>query len=463
MKAGGSFIFAGVGRFTVDGAGNVTNGELDVNSTQSPGPVVIEQIFSGTYAVGVDNRGVMTWVLPPDSSGAQIIFAKLQLTIRTDGSASFSLFDPVAGRAEFGIGTFEQADTTAYNTAKIKGDYAFGVAGFDHSNNRAALVGRLTSDGAGNFNNVDAVMNGSSGANSTMITLASYGMSDTVTGRGTMRLTTIVGLMPSNVNFVFYIVNSGKLFVLSTDAYAVSSPLLSGSIVRQQIPAGGFSSGSLSGGMVVYLSGSSVCSTGTSPKPAVLAGVLNPGTNGAISLTYDENCGGIATSASNQLGTYTVEADGHACITVGTASVAYLVSPNRGFFLSTDTSVFFGYLEPQSAGPLTNSSVTGAYAGFTGTIAPFNGSTLSGQFTADGVSPEGTLTGTVDTVHAKGPDSGLAANATYSVAASPTNGRGTTSATSGPWTNSVIYVISPSKFVAMPVSDANPSMLLFEQ
>ncbi|HWZ78841.1 MAG TPA: N,N-dimethylformamidase beta subunit family domain-containing protein, partial [Candidatus Sulfotelmatobacter sp.] len=53
----GSSIFAAVGRFTADGAGNLTNGELDTNTVSGGGAA---QSFTGTYSIGADNRGVMT-------------------------------------------------------------------------------------------------------------------------------------------------------------------------------------------------------------------------------------------------------------------------------------------------------------------------------------------------------------------------------------------------------------------
>ena len=52
-----SSVFGAVGRFTADGAGNVTNGELDTNGV---GGGAVAQTFTGTYSIGADNRGVMT-------------------------------------------------------------------------------------------------------------------------------------------------------------------------------------------------------------------------------------------------------------------------------------------------------------------------------------------------------------------------------------------------------------------
>src|SRR6266478_9046630 len=52
-----SSVYGAVGRFTADGAGKVTNGELDTNTV---GGGAVAQTVTGTYSIGADNRGVMT-------------------------------------------------------------------------------------------------------------------------------------------------------------------------------------------------------------------------------------------------------------------------------------------------------------------------------------------------------------------------------------------------------------------
>src|SRR5258708_14518565 len=72
------------------------------------------------------------------------------------------------------------------------------------------------------------------------------------------------------------------------------------------------------------------------------------------------------------------------------------------------------------------------------------------------------MTGAEDIGDPSGPVSGTAFRATYSVPPSPTNGRGTMTVTSGTGGNAVIYMISPSKFVAVSQNDPNPAVLDFE-
>src|SRR6266478_2571596 len=358
----------------------------------------------------------------------------------------------------------EKADTSAYSTAKITGDYAFGVGGFDNSNNRAAMAGRFTSDGAGTLTNGAGDVNAYGSVSSLPFTSANYTVSNTTTGRGAMTLTFLYGGSPSTLNFVLYIVNAGKLFAMERDAVASSTPLLNGVVLRQQSPAGGFSNASLNGNMVIYLTGLSVCGGGIGTVPKAVAGLLAADGNGTFNLNFDENYCSALASHTGLLGAYIVASNGRTSITVGgNGLVGYLVGLNQTFLLVSDSNVLFGFGEPQAAGSFTNSAVKGAYAGFTTTPATFGADVFSGEFTADGASPTGNITGTQDTGASSGPNSGVAFNATYSVSSSSTNGRGTMTVTSGSGGSAVVYVISPSKFVVVPLNDPNPAVLIFEQ
>src|SRR5690349_11106901 len=75
-------VYAAVGRFTADGAGNLTNGEMDTNGVSGGATA---QAFTGTYAIGADHRGVMTM----DIGGS---IAKLAFAMMADGSAAFIKF-----------------------------------------------------------------------------------------------------------------------------------------------------------------------------------------------------------------------------------------------------------------------------------------------------------------------------------------------------------------------------------
>src|SRR3989475_3638278 len=84
-----SSVFAAVGRFTADGAGNLTNGELETNGVGARAALVA-QSFTGTYSIGADNRGVMT--LNISGSSAKFAFA-----MTASGSAQLIEFDASGG------------------------------------------------------------------------------------------------------------------------------------------------------------------------------------------------------------------------------------------------------------------------------------------------------------------------------------------------------------------------------
>src|SRR6266436_5875799 len=453
-NASGSVVFAAVGRFTADGAGNVTNGELDTNGVGA-GSQLTALAFTGTYSIGADNRGVMSLNIP---GGARLAFAMM-----ANGNAQFIEIDAAGGTGTIGSGTMEKVDTTAYSTARIAGDYAFGAAGFDNANNRAAIAGRFTSNGTGTLTNAAGDVNAYGTDYSMIFTAANYTVSNTVTGRGTMNLAFTFGGTPDSLNFVFYIVNSGKLFVMESDAVTTATPLLNGVVVQQQIPVGGFTNASLNGNMVIYLTGRSVCGGATGSVPKAGAGLLTANGNGAFSLTYDENYCRAPNSFTNAPGTYSVVSNGRASITVGGFSlVAYLVNLNQIFFFVSDPNVLFGFGEPQAAGSFTNGALKGTYAGFATFPAAFGVVVFSGEFPADGATPTGNITGAEDIGVPGGPVSGATFKATYSVASSPTNGRGTMTVTSGTGGNAAIYMISASKFAAVSLNDPNPAVLIFE-
>ena len=451
--SGASTPFAAVGRFTADGAGNLTNGELDANGVGAMEKAVA-QPFTGTYSIGADQRGVMSLNIP---GGGTLAFAMM-----ANGNAKLVEIDAGGGHGTVGSGSLEKADTTAYSIAKIVGDYAFGVAGLDQSNDRTAITGRFTANGSGMLSNGAADANQAGTFTTLNVFAASYMVTDTTTGRGIINLPALLGGAPQNLDFVFYVVNAGKLFAMEMDAVSPLTRLLNGVILQQQTPLGGFSSTSLNGNTVMYLTGRTICPGGANAAPNVIAGLLSTNGVGIANLTYDQNCGGGSSSVTGLVGTCDITSNGRAAFRLGGAYIAaYLVSSNQAFFIVPDGSVLFGFGEAQAAGSFTNTAVTGTYAGLATTPAALGVSIFSGEFTADGASPTGNLTGVEDIGAPSGPSLGVAANATYSISAAPTDGRGTTSGGIGG--TGVLYVVSPSKFVVLSLSDPNPAVLIFER
>src|SRR5690348_14127157 len=119
---GASNVFGAVGRFTSDGAGNLINGEIDSNGAGLTDRLMA-QPFTGTYSIGPDHRGVMNLNIP---GGGTLAFA-----MTAGGNAQFIEADASGGHGTVGSGSIEKADSSAFSTANIVGDYAFGFAGLD--------------------------------------------------------------------------------------------------------------------------------------------------------------------------------------------------------------------------------------------------------------------------------------------------------------------------------------------
>jgi hypothetical protein len=433
--------FAAVGRFTADGAGSLSNGELDANGFGAMEKAVA-QPFTGTYSIGADNRGVMNLNIP---GGGILAFAMM-----ANGNAKFVEIDAAGGHGTVGSGTLEKVDTTAYSTAKIAGDYAFGVAGFDQSNNRTAMAGRFTANGLGTFTNGAADLNLSGTFSTLNVVAGTYAVTDGATGRGILNMPPVAGGAPINLDFVFYVVNAGKMFAMEMDALSPATPLLTGVVLQQQTPAIiGFSNASLIGGMVMYGSG-----TGAGE-----AGLLTADGIGTLQVDFNGACWGEGGGS----GTYTVASNGRTAIRAGGYAAAYLVSSNEAFFILPDSCASFGFGEPQAPGTITNSAIAGNYAGSTAIPTSVRDVIFSGEFTADGASPTGSISGIEDIGAPSGPSLAVPSNATYSVSISSTyvNGKGWWYVNGS--RTGIVYVISPSKFVVVSWDPSSQSLLIFEQ
>src|SRR5882724_12655140 len=187
----------------------------------------------------------------------------LAFAMMANGNAKFVEIDAAGGHGTVGSGTMEKTDSTAFSTAKIAGDYAFGFAGFDQSNNRTAIGGRFTASGSGMLTNGAADMNLSGTFSTLNVFVGSYMVTDGASGRGILNMPPVVGGAPINLDFVFYVVNAGKVFAMEMDALSPATPLLTGVVLQQHTPAMlGFTNASLNGGMVMYGSGTGAAEAG---------------------------------------------------------------------------------------------------------------------------------------------------------------------------------------------------------
>jgi hypothetical protein len=443
------------GSFTADGSGNITGGEEDINGPS--GVHALVTFTGGTYIVGLDNRGTLSFTNSLSNS-VKYVFSLGTFNAGVATKARLIEFDDSSGAVGTrGSGFMRLQDPTAFTQASIKGSYGFGISGQDSAGGRIASAGVLSADGAGNITSGTEDTNDAGTVTNSVGFTGLYSAPD-ANGRVTGSVTTTS--TRQTTNFSLYVVSASEALVITIDPESTAA-LESGTVLSQA--SAPYTNSSLNAGSVFYEVGVNAAST---TQSNVQIGLFTANGTGSLNITSDENDGGTITTDKTTSGlTYSVASNGRITITGGTGAppILYLVDTNKAFVLGTDGSVGFGFLEAQSGAPFSAFSLSGTF--FSG-VAPqavavptvssglgFATNSCGGFFrrcfhilrvAQDSSASNGTLT------------SGATSFSNFNVFS---NGRATT--TNG----AVIYLISPSKFVRIDenTSDVAPTVSIFEK
>jgi hypothetical protein len=448
------------GSFTADGFGNITSGEEDING---PSGVQTSVTFTGTYVVGLDNRGTasISNSLPGNVTYAFSV-GSFNAGVATKGRLiEFDDKTGIPGPGTRGSGIMRLQDPTAFTLASVKGSYGFGLSGQDSSGGRLASAGILSADGAGNITSGTEDSNDAGNVTNTANFTGTYTTPDATNGRATGTAT----YTSPATNFSMYVVSASEAFLMTTDLESTAG-LQSGDMLLQASTP--YSKTSLNAGSVFYEVG--VHSASPTTQANVQIGLFTADGNGGLTIVSDENDGGTIT-ANNTTSALTYSVDGNGRVTItggaGTSPILYLVDINKAFLLGMDGSVGFGFLEPQSGAPFGLFSLGGGFffgvappAVTASTVSSGLGRAFNGQcggffpfprrvchiltVTQDSSASNGTLT--------------LGVRSFPNFTVSP-NGRTTTG------NASVIYLISAKKLVRIDESpgDVAPTVSIFEQ
>lgn len=434
------------GSLVADGSGAIIGGVEDVNdSGVAPQPDLA--ISSGTYTLGADNRGIITFTNSVGSTYTMAV-AMGNLTGGTAETGSAAEFDS-SGFLMSGI--IEWQNSAAFLKAAVAGAYAFGFNGSAMVGSRLAVAGQFTADGSGAITGgmFDADDGGTPTVSAALASTSAYAV-DTTTGRCTA---TLDGISPAPAHYACYIVSAGKLLALSIDT-ASTSGVVAGEIAAQT--GGPYSNGSLSSAVVMAVDAA------TTSGSLVMLGTVTFDGNGNASFSLDENSAGTLTTLTGN-GTYIAPDAATGRFTLappqGMPSLAgYLVSPNQAFVVGADNGVTTGTFEAQSAGPFTNSSLN--FAGFfgerafaTAPVPPPQG-VLPATLSAGWVAFDGS--GNISIITDENVQgtllSGQSSSTTYSV--SP-NGKVVLGNGS-----SILYAVSPTRIATMSTSPSDPNPTL---
>jgi hypothetical protein len=367
-----------IGSFTADGNGNITGGELDVNSpstgltsyTSLGGTYDVQYADSKGNPVPGAQTGFITLVpagKPPLPITFAISLSSIQKGVATAGH--FVEFDDSTGiganvtanssgiRAQ---GSLALQSPSALNTTTgpISGPYAFGMAGYSsvaavagscyavHTCGPISLAGSMTFGAGGAISSgIEDVMVAESNGSAIALSgsMGNTGNTDS-SGRVTASITAAATAnMPSwPTNFVIYAINSQTFYMMSTDPYTTNS-LIAGTAMQQNLAD--IASTPFSSSQPIVLYGNLTSTTSFSTK----------GPNGQIRvevqlLTVTPTSATAGTMSGfqwvNASGTYT--ANNGSPGTVG--SFSYTVSPKTGRVTVSTTGEPYLYLVDTSQG-----------------------------------------------------------------------------------------------------------------
>jgi hypothetical protein len=337
-----------VGVFTADGAGGITG--TDDSSVSSSGTAV-----QGSYQIASDGTGQITFNTSSLGAGA-IQFA---VTMVSTSKVQMIENDPSLNAA----GVAELQDPTAAGTTP-GGTFVFRLhqeaAAQNPNGAEASQVGGFSLTSGSGSGAMDQILGTTSSAALTSPNLTVTFNAPAASGRGT------AALLDTTANFtthiVYYIVNSGELALLVSDAGAIGS----GSAEAQTNVAGGTGlSGSYafgSRGDDLSLQGLATVGQFTA-APGTIAGVEDLMQDGAFTPNAALASTCFAAGAAGGINGRVVATNGSGAPCSGsTTQIFWMVNPSRAFFLDDNGATFEdGTADLQTTNPFSASSLVGQY------------------------------------------------------------------------------------------------------
>jgi hypothetical protein len=190
-------IRADAGFFQADGAGQLSNGVLDRNSSSG---VLNGSSVGGTYSITPDGRGTATL---STQVGAESIAFYL-----TSNNQGFILqVDSSTTVNNVTSGTFLRQDTTSFSVTSWQGPYGLFVTGSSSATDPINVSGILTADGVSALSTVQDIYDGS--LHPDVSAAGSYGVQST--GRGTAAFPSM------QTNFNVYLASGSYIFLIGMD------------------------------------------------------------------------------------------------------------------------------------------------------------------------------------------------------------------------------------------------------
>jgi hypothetical protein len=476
--------------FVANGAGGVTNGELDsgavvVGAAQSAPSMEI--ISGGCYQLGTDQRGLMIWNLGGGAESVAFAFS-LGAGGQSGHIIEFDDANPGTSPGKRSAGTFFRQTGGPFTLASFSGPFAFYTKGAAPNATytdylREGTVGRFDGSATGLVTNgtVNVASATGTGAQTNIDNqnfTGSFAAPDSL-GRGTATFTfaNFNGTGPLTLNFAYYIQDVNDLLIQSIDTPDNKGHGLKHGAINTQVN-GPYSLGSLSSNAVFYMFGADLRASHSFTVNS--AGQIAADGLGGANVKLDEVYNGSIVAA----GTYTipgssfaVSPNGMGVLTIGTGASAKSFSvamydQNAGVLLEgtaalPGSNVLIGAFESQTipAGGYVDGILSGLYVlGTHLTASSYTNFDVGSVMTPTPQTSPAGFSGKSDHINGAGCTTGCISSnqvvsATYSVDA---NGRITiTPANSGGGRSVGWFVVKNGNrfFFISDTSDANATIL----
>jgi hypothetical protein len=377
----GTPIF-GAGSITGDGTGAITDADVDVESaTNGPSHFGVA-VAKSSYSYDSNNRGCLFLSFSTSEGAAKPTNALPPSIPNLTLSFSFSSGYLYGAIQEFdytstqtiAAGQMHQQTASDFSFTSLAPNFAFGMSGYAIENGsvfaRGAIAGSFTNtSGAISLGTADFNVPAGGGASGVETggtgSLEGTTVSPT-TGRGTGLYKTTYNGAPVTFNFVYYIINSGDVYIISDDTATLGNFMVVGRALKALA-----TSADLNGYYIPVVAGIDT-SSGT-PHNVVTIGTMQAGSGIVSKITTYSNDAGTYGMKTYTAGSYELDPT-TGRVTFGaigtTPPVAYLTDPAvadadsvSAFLVGTDDAASSGFLALQgtSAPNFSNSSLSGEY------------------------------------------------------------------------------------------------------
>jgi hypothetical protein len=338
FSANGTSQYKESGSFVADGNGNITGGVDDFvqNSNLSTSQP------TGTYKIASDGTGTVTLALNRGT---------VQFALSLISPSSFYMMEFDSSASGDGEGT--QQTTDAFS-ATPNGTLIFRLSSSSGNNALGAVVsvGQMMIESGSITGTEDFVRAGVPGSSAITGSITA----PDANGRGTAVLNDDSG---TQSDYIYYVIDSENLKFLQTDAGSLGEG-------RADAQSGTFSNASLSSGFVFWSRGSTLSQSFGANSAGAFVG---DGNGNIVSGSYDAVLDGTPVSNTSLTGTYQVDPNGRATITLTPAGaspiqlIVWMVDSSYALLLvNTSNLAAVGRLDQQQGSPFSADSLNGSYA-----------------------------------------------------------------------------------------------------